>query len=75
MPGRQTLRLGIPRTECYGEEYFFDNAPVNFGGYFQDLKDLVIEHKEYLFSGVGLIDQRNNQFCMLFNRGNNFLYC
>lgn len=33
---------------------------------------MVIEHKEYLFSGVGLIDQRNNQFCMLVNRGNDF---
>ncbi|OKP86449.1 hypothetical protein A3848_21675 [Paenibacillus sp. P32E] len=33
---------------------------------------VVIEHKEYLFSGVGLIHQRNNQFCMLVHRGNDF---
>ncbi|WP_145150800.1 hypothetical protein [Paenibacillus xylanexedens] len=56
----------------YFEEYFFDNAPVNFARYFQDLKDLVSEHKGYLFSGVGLIEQRNEQFCMLVNRGNDF---
>ncbi|WP_458124753.1 hypothetical protein [Paenibacillus sp. Z3-2] len=56
----------------YFEEYFFDNAPVNFARYFEDLKELVSEHKGYLFSGVGLIEQRNEQFCMLVNRGNDF---
>ncbi|WP_342480882.1 hypothetical protein NST07_33890 [Paenibacillus sp. FSL L8-0340] len=39
---------------------------------FRILKIWLLEHKEYLFSGVGLIDQRNNQFCMLVNRGNDF---
>lgn len=56
----------------YFEEYFFDNAPVNFSRYFQDLKNMVNEDKGYLFSGVGLIDQRIDQLCMLVNRGNDF---
>lgn len=56
----------------YFEEFFFDNAPVNFGRYFQDLKILVNKNGEYLFSGVGLIEQRNDQYCMLVNRGNDF---
>lgn len=56
----------------YFEEYFFDNAPVNFGGYFKGLEVLVKENKEYLFSGVGLIEKRNEQYCMLVNRGNDF---
>jgi hypothetical protein len=71
---RAVLRLqdGNNSFGVYFEEYFFDNAAVNFGRYFQDLKNLVSEHQGYLFSGVGLIEQRNDQFCMLVNRGNDF---
>lgn len=66
------LRDGNNTFGVYFEEFFFDNAPVNFRRYFQDLKILVDRDKEYLFSGVGLIERRNDQYCMLINRGNDF---
>lgn len=66
------LRDGNHTFRVYFEEYFFDNAPVNFRGYFEDLKKLVQKHKEYMFSGVGLIEKRNDQYCMMINGGNDF---
>ncbi|EMT52645.1 hypothetical protein I532_13349 [Brevibacillus borstelensis AK1] len=66
------LRDGNYTFRVFFEEFFFDNAPINFRGYFEDLKYLVQRHKEYLFSGVGLIEKRNEQYCMLVNRGNDF---
>ncbi|EGG33772.1 hypothetical protein [Paenibacillus sp. HGF5] len=66
------LRNGNLTLKVYFEEFFFDNAPVNFRRYFEDLKNLVNGYKEYLFSGVGLIERRNEQYGMLINRGNDF---
>jgi len=66
------LRDGDHNFRVYFEEFFFDNAPVNFRGYFEDLKILVQKHKDYLFSGVGLIERRKEQCGMLINRGNEF---
>lgn len=66
------LRDGNYTFRVFFEEYFFDNAPINFKGYFEDLKYLVQRHKGYLFSGVGLIEKRNEQYCMLVNSGNEF---
>jgi hypothetical protein len=66
------LRDGNYTCRVYFEEYFFDNAPINFRGYFEDLKKLVQRHKDYMFSGVGLIEKRNDQYCMLINDGNDF---
>ncbi|WP_223070470.1 hypothetical protein [Paenibacillus caui] len=66
------LRDGDYNFRVYFEEFFFDNAPVNFRGYFEDLKLLVHNHKDYLFSGVGLIERRKEQYGMLINRGNEF---
>ncbi|WP_106769632.1 hypothetical protein [Paenibacillus faecalis] len=66
------LRDGNHTFRVYFEEFFFDNAPVNFRGYFEGLKILVHRHKEYLFTGVGLIERRNEQYGMLIHRGNDF---
>ncbi|QHW31469.1 hypothetical protein GZH47_11865 [Paenibacillus rhizovicinus] len=66
------LRDGDYNFLVYFEEFFFDNAPVNFRGYFEDLKILVQNHKDFLFSGVGLIVRRKEQYGMLVNRGNDF---
>ncbi|TDF94522.1 hypothetical protein E1757_23550 [Paenibacillus piri] len=66
------LRDGNHTLRVYFEEFFFDNAPVNFRGYFERLKILVQRNKEFLFSGVGLIEKRNEHYGMLISRGNDF---
>lgn len=66
------LEDGDYNFSVYFEEFFFDNAPVNFRGYFEDLKMLVHKHKDYLFSGVGLIERRKEHYGMLMNRGTDF---
>ncbi|TVX92626.1 hypothetical protein [Paenibacillus agilis] len=58
--------------KVYFEQFFFNNAPVNFSGLFVTLKSLVDKNKRLLFSGVGLIETRNEEYVMLINKNNDF---
>lgn len=66
------LKNGNHVVKVYFEEFFFDNAPVNFIGFFKTLKNLVDKDQNYWFSGVGLIVSRNEGFGMVVNQGNHF---
>jgi len=66
------LQNGNYTAKVFFEEFFFDNAPVNFSRYFERLESLVQKHKKFIFSGVGLIEKRNDQYAVLVNRGNDF---
>ncbi|UQZ85539.1 hypothetical protein SK3146_04828 [Paenibacillus konkukensis] len=66
------LKDGDNSFRVYFEEFFFDDAPVNFPGFFESLKFLVQKGQDCLFSGVGLIERRNGQYAMVVNRSNHF---
>ncbi|ASF41321.1 hypothetical protein CEH05_19985 [Halobacillus halophilus] len=61
------LEKGNTSTKIYFEENFFANSPNNVERMFKVLKELLQEGFNLVFYGIGNVERRNNEVCLVVN--------